>query len=176
MGIAVLAITVFFWLAPGQYTGGVKSDIRDIAAELGPQLRPGDLVVSGQPEQMPALAYYFGPDKRYAHTVEGKIQRDAYVLDWRDAVDRYQKGDPSGDVAKLVASLQPGQHVLFVRPFTEGVSNWKAPWTKLVRRRSAQWGHYFATNRGLKRVGVAPKFYRGATTVGNSAVLYVRTG
>ena len=27
-----------------------------------------------------------------------------------------------------------------MRPLTEGAQNWQAPWTQLVRRRSAQWG------------------------------------
>ena len=57
---------------PDAVHGRLKSDVRDIAAEIGPQMHAGDIVVSGQPEQMPTLAYYFGPDKRYAHTVVGK--------------------------------------------------------------------------------------------------------
>jgi hypothetical protein len=172
VGLAALAIVAFFWLPPESFNK--KSDVRDITSDLAPQMRAGDLVISGQPEQMPALAYYFGPGMRYAHTVEGKVQKDAYVLDWRDAVGRYERGDPRRDVATLVASLRPGQHVVFVRPFTEGVENWRPPWTALVRRRSAQWGAALAEDRRLRRVAVAPKFYKGADTVGNSAVLYVR--
>jgi len=62
-----------------------------------------------------------------------------------------------------------------VRPLTEGVQNWKAPWTQLVRRRSAQWGAILAGDETLRQVQVAPQFYRGASTVGNSAVLYEKT-
>ena len=75
----------------------------------------------------------------------------------------------------LLANLRPGQKVLFVRPLTEGVQNWKAPWTQLVRRRSAQWGAILAGDTTLRQVQVAPQFYRGASTVGNSAVLYEKT-
>ena len=59
-----------------------------------------------------------------------------------------------------------------MRPLTEGVENWRAPWTQLVRRRSAQWGAILAGDTTLEQVQVAPQFYRGASTVGNSAVLY----
>jgi len=79
-------------------------------------------------------------------------------------------------VNKLVATLRPGQHVLFVHPFTEGTSNWKEPWTTLVRRRSAQWGRAFATDRQLRRVSVSPQFYKGSDTVADNAVHYVRSG
>ena len=75
----------------------------------------------------------------------------------------------------LIASLRPGQQILFVRPMTEGAQSWEAPWTQLVRRRSAQWGEILATlaaNGSLKAVQWAPHNYRGACCVGDSAILY----
>ncbi len=75
----------------------------------------------------------------------------------------------------LVASLRPGQQLLFVRPLTEGVSNWKQPWTKLVRRRAAQWGQILTNDVAsgtLKPVAWAPHNYRSACCVANSATLY----
>jgi mannosyltransferase len=172
IGIAALLMVTFFWINPSPDRN--KSNVRDIAFETAPQMRAGDLVVSGQPEQMPDLAYYYGPGMRYAHTVEGKVQKDPYVMDWRDVVERYRATDPRRDVSGLVAKLKPGQHVLFVRPFTEGVNDWEAPWTSLVRRRSAQWGGALAADKRLRRVAISPKYYKGASTVGNTAVLYVR--
>ena len=73
------------------------------------------------------------------------------------------------------ASLRPGQQLLYVRPLTEGANNWKAPWTSLIRRRSAQWGQILQddVDRGvLKTVAVAPHNYRGASILAYSAVLY----
>ena len=61
-------------------------------------------------------------------------------MNWVDALSRLQHANPAGDAGPLVASLKPGQQLLFVRPLTEGAQNWEAPWTQLVRRRSAQWG------------------------------------
>ena len=62
-----------------------------------------------------------------------------------------------------------------MRPLTEGVQNWKEPWTKLVRRRSAQWGQILSddvTNGTLKAIAWAPHNYRGSCCVANSATLY----
>jgi len=59
-----------------------------------------------------------------------------------------------------------------VRPLTEGAENWEAPWTQLVRRRSAQWGELFSTDKQLKAVAFAPLAYPGSTILSNSAVLY----
>ncbi|MGI8579607.1 MAG: hypothetical protein ACR2K9_03510, partial [Solirubrobacteraceae bacterium] len=75
----------------------------------------------------------------------------------------------------LIASLKPGQRVVLVRPITDGIYNWTAPWTLLVRRRSAQWSQMLATDPTLKRTVTAPQFYKPAATVGNSAVLYTKT-
>jgi len=62
-----------------------------------------------------------------------------------------------------------------VRPITDGIENWRAPWTRLARRRSAQWGAILAADTTLRQLQVAPQFYRGASTVGDSAVLYEKT-
>ena len=72
----------------------------------------------------------------------------------------------------LIDSLKPGQQLLFVRPLTEGAQNWEAPWTALVRRRSAQWGAIIAGDRQLVPEAWAPHNYRGACCVADSAMLY----
>jgi hypothetical protein len=93
-------------------------------------------------------------------------------MDWVHALPRLEKADPSTTLAPLLASLRPGQQVLYVRPLTEGAQNWEASWTQLVRRRSAQWGALLAADHSLKLVAVAPHNYRGACCVADSAVLY----
>jgi len=75
-------------------------------------------------------------------------------------------------MAPIIASLKPGQQLLYVRPLTEGAHNWEASWTQLVRRRAAQWGALLAADPTLKPVFVAPHNYRGACCVADSAVLY----
>jgi mannosyltransferase len=173
LGIFALVVICAFWVKPTQYVDGYKSDVRDIGAEVGAQMRRGDLVLVGQPEQAPLVWYYMPGGLRYADTI-GPTS-DPRRMDWVDALDRLEAAQPDRVLPGLLANLRPGQKVLFVRPLTEGVQNWKAPWTQLVRRRSAQWGAILAGDTTLRQVQVAPQFYRGASTVGNSAVLYEKT-
>ncbi|HYV14897.1 MAG TPA: glycosyltransferase family 39 protein [Conexibacter sp.] len=170
LGLVAVAFASIFWISPTQYVDGYKSDVRDIGAEVGSQMKPGDLVLVGQPEQAPLVWYYMPGGLRYANTI-GPVA-DPRHMNWVDALDRLRAADPQRVLPPLLAKLRPGQQVLFVRPLTEGVQNWKAPWTQLVRRRSAQWGAILAHDPTLRQIDVAPQFYRGASTVGNSAVQY----
>jgi 4-amino-4-deoxy-L-arabinose transferase-like glycosyltransferase len=170
LGIAALAFVTIFWINPTSYVDGYKSDVRDIGAQVDAQLKPGDLVLVGQPEQTPLVWYYMPAGLRFASTAGA--MPDPRHMNWVDALDRLRAAQPQAVLGPLLANLRPGQKVLFVRPLTEGIVNWKAPWTKLVRRRSAQWGAILAGDTSLRKLTVAPVFYRGASTVGNSAVLY----
>jgi hypothetical protein len=174
LGLVALALVAIFWINPKSYTSSYKSDVRDIAATLNSQLRPGDLVVVGQPEQVPVVNYYMAPNLRYANPI-GPVADPRY-MNWADALPRIKRANPARTLAPLVASLRPGQHLVLVRPITDGIYNWTAPWTLLVRRRSAQWSQLLATDKSLKRTAVAPPFYKTAATVGNSAVLYTKIG
>jgi hypothetical protein len=170
LGLVALAFVMVFWINPSSYVTAYKSDVRDISAEVAPQLKNGDLVLVGQPEQTPLVWYYMPAGLRYASTI-GPVA-DPRHMNWVDALDHLQAANPRTVLPALLAKLAPGQKVLFVRPLTEGIVNWKAPWTQLVRRRSAQWGAILAGDTTLRQVAIAPQFYRGASTVGNSAVLY----
>ena len=88
---------------------------------------------------------------------------------------RLSHARPQATLDPLLASLRPGQQVLFIRPLTEGANNWKASWTLLVRRRSAQFGSILATDPTLKPIAWAPHTYRGACCVADSAMLYRKT-
>jgi hypothetical protein len=170
LGLVALALVCLFWISPTQFVDGYKSDVRDIGAEVGTQMRPGDLVLVGQPEQTPLVWYYMPGGLRYSDTIG--LTSDPRHMNWVDALDRLRAAEPQRVLPPLLAKLRPGQKVLFVRPITDGIVNWKAPWTQLVRRRSAQWGAILAHDTTLRQVQTAPQFYRGASTVGDSAVLY----
>jgi len=177
LGLAALAVLVVFWANPKPYVDGYKSSVRDIGAEVGTQLRPGDLVVVGQPEQTPLAWYYMPGGLRYADAA-GPVD-DPRHMDWVDALERYEAAQPREVLPPLLDSLRPGQKVLFMRPLTEGVENWSAPWTQLARRRSAQFGailHEAVENGTLRKLAVSPRFYRGASTVGNVGILYEKVG
>jgi mannosyltransferase len=172
LGLVALLAVCFFWINPTKFTGQPKSDLRDISVVVKPQMHAGDVVVNAQPEQTPAAAYYLGPDKLYGSPLSYRTDPDPYLMNWYDAVDAMQAVDPRAAATRLAASLKPGQKLLLIRPITDGTDNWSATWTSLIRRRAAQMGEVWASDPSLKRVAVAPPFYRNATEVGNSAVLY----
>jgi hypothetical protein len=173
VGYLVVALAIVLVLNEVPYVHPFKSDMRDVSGELSSKLHPGDLVVAGQPEQT-SLAYYYLPrGLRYASTI-GPVSDPTY-MNWVDALSRLRRANPTTTLDHLLATLQPGQQLLFVRPLTEGAQNWMAPWTRLVRRRSAQWGALLAADRQLKEIAWAPHNYRGDCCVGDSAILYRKT-
>jgi hypothetical protein len=173
VGLIALALTVIFWANPSSFTPQFKSDMRDVGGEMAPLLHQGDLVIVGQPEQVPLAWYYLPSGLRFADTTGPTT--DPQSMNWVHALSRLEHADPSTTLTALIASLNAGQQLLFVRPMTEGAQSWEAPWTQLVRRRSAQWGAILErlTSAGqLQQVGLAPHNYRGACCVGDNAVLY----
>lgn len=173
LGLVCIVLFLFFVVHPSSYAPRYKSDMQDISGEMTPLLHRGDLVVSAQPDSMP-LAWYFLPaGLNYASTI-GRVKDPSY-MDWVHAQKRLQAANPAATLDPLVASLKPGQQLLYVRPLTEGVTNWKASWTYLVRLRAAQWGQILeqdVNNGVLKQVTYAPHNYRGASILAYSAVLY----
>jgi hypothetical protein len=170
VGLIALILVVIFWINPASFTPQYKSDMKDVAAEMAARLHPGDLVVSGQPEQVPLTWYYLPSGLRFADTTGAS--KDPQSMNWVHALDRLKHAQPGATLAPLVASLRRGQHVLFVRPMTEGAQSWEAPWTEYVRRRSAQWSALLAADKSLKPVAWAPHNYRGSCCVADSAILY----
>ena len=174
LGIVAIALSCAFLANPYAFAPKHKSDMRYVAATMGPLLHKGDLVVSGQPEQTTLTWYYLPGGLRFANTARGAISDPTY-MNWVNALDAIKRTDPQRTADRLVSELRPGQQLLFVRPLTEGAQNWKAPWTVWVRRRSAQWGAIFAKDVSdgvLRQVATAPLNYPGACCVANSAVLF----
>jgi hypothetical protein len=173
VGLVAIALSVVFVAHVSSYTPQYKSDMQDISGEITPLLHPSDLVLSGQPDQLPLAWYYLPAGLQYATTL-GRV-RDPSYMNWVYALKRLRAAQPAAVLDPLVASLRPGQQLLFVRPLTEGAQNWKSNWTALVRRRSAQLGQILQNDvdRGmLRQVVWAPHNYRGASILADSAVLY----
>jgi hypothetical protein len=173
VGLVCVALTLAFVVHISSYAPRYKSDMQDISGEITPLLHRGDLVVSAQPDSAPLAWYYLPAGLRYATTI-GPVSDPSY-MNWVHALKRLQDADPAATLDPLIASLRPGQQLLYVRPLTEGANDWKAPWTSLVRRRAAQWGQIIQNDVGsgvLRPVAVAPHNYRGASILAYSAVLY----
>jgi hypothetical protein len=170
VGIVAVGASIIFLANPASFTPEFKSDVRDIGGEMASLVHPGDLVIVSQPEQTPLTWYYLPRGLRYANTL-GPV-KDPRYMDWVNALERFKSPNWATTEQSLLASLRPGQQVLFVRPMTEGAQSWQAPWTELVRRRSAQWGSILQSDPSLKPVAWAPHNYRGACCVADSALLF----
>ena len=150
LGLVAAVIVAFFWTAQPDLQS--KSSTRDVVAEVKPMMKPGDLVVSTHPERMAVLDYYMPSGFTYA-TPLGRVSNPG-VMDWRDSLPRLKAARPERTLEPLLAKLPEGRRVLLVRPVIGNRSDWAAPWTRLVRKRSAQWA------RALER---DPRFVRRAT-------------
>jgi mannosyltransferase len=170
VGWLAILVAAIFGLHVSSFAPPHKSDMRDVAGEMAPLLHRGDLVISGQPEQVPLAWYYLPSGLEYANTL-GPVS-DPTHMNWVDALNKLQNANPEATLTPILNSLKPGQQLLYVRPITRFVSDWTAPWTRLVRRRSAQWGAILASDPHLKPIAWAPHFYYPAYAVADSAVLY----
>lgn len=176
MGLIAVGLSIVFVANPASFSPRYKSDMRDVAGELAPYLRPHDLVVVAEPEQS-ALAWYYLPSGLRFATTMGPVKDPSY-MNWTNAFTRLNDADPQATLTALLATLKPGQHLLYTRPLTEGVKQWKASWSELARRRAAQWGGLLATDPQLKPIAgaLAPHNYRGACCVADSAIIYTKIG
>ena len=176
LGLAAIVISVAFLANPASFSPKYKSDMRDVAGELAPLLRPGDMVLSAAPQQVPLAYYYLPAGLRFASTM-GPV-RVPGTMNWSGAYSRLLRADPGRTLNGLVATLKPGQRLLVARPLTEGATAWQANWSGLVRRRAAQWGALLATDPQLRPLAgaVAPHNYRGACCVADSAIIYTKIG
>jgi hypothetical protein len=152
LGLVGALLVAVIWAGDGGPSE--KSNVRAIADEIAPSLKPGDLVVSTQPEQIPVLSYYLPGGLRYA-TLWGPVD-DLGVTDWRDGVERLSRTNAQRDLAPLVAALPRGRRLVLVEPVTDEIGRWLAPWTELVRVRSTEWRQFVSNDPRLTAVAVRP--------------------
>jgi mannosyltransferase len=151
LGLVGLALVVVMWVqdaAPVE-----KSNVRAVARDIAPSLRPGDLIISTQPETVPVLHYYLPKGLRYG-TLTGGLT-EVGVWDWRDGVERLEQTTPERDLKPLIDALPAGRRVVLFSPITTQ-GRWQAPWTKLVRLRSEEWQQYLSNDRRLRITSVLP--------------------
>jgi mannosyltransferase len=174
VGIAALLLACVFTADPGSFVSAYKSDMRDVAAQVSPYLNAGDSVLVVQPEQAP-LAYYYLPGGLRYYTALGVDSHPSW-MNWDGAYARLRAADPRVQEARLVASMRPGQRLVFIRPLTEGEKAWRLPWAALVRRRAAQWGAALSSDPRLRALpgAWAPATYNGSCCISSSALVYER--
>jgi hypothetical protein len=156
LGLAALALCAVMWLG---YDGdNEKSNVRDVAEAVAPSLAPGDLVVTTQPEQVPVFHHYLTAQGvtglRWA-TLWGPL-KDLGVTDWRDGVDHLEATSPQADLQPLLDRVRPGQRVVLVMPDFSNLARWRAPWSSLVRRRSAAWEEWMRSDPRFRVLSIEP--------------------
>ena len=173
LGLVALVIVLGIWAVPKTSNLENKSNAADLATAVADTMRPGDLVVTLQPEQHPLIHYHLRNDMTEA-TQLGEVQRKG-VMDWRDVQDKLEDATPAENLKPLLDKLPRSRRVLLVHPVTSSIDDWDAPWTQLVRRRSAQWGQALELDRRFTRDRAVPAFYRRARRIGVRGVLYTKT-
>lgn len=123
--VAALAAGVAFAGTPA------KSNARAVAASVAASVRPGDLVVVTQPEQVPVLHRYLPPGVEYL-TPLGR-PADPTLTDWRDALPLVRAARAE---RVLQPELVPGRRVVLVMPVYRRP---RSAWARAVQRRTREW-------------------------------------
>jgi hypothetical protein len=171
LGIAALIVGAALGAAEGAPDD--KSNVRDVTEAITPSLRPGDLVVSTQPEQVSALAYYLPDGVRFA-TLTGAVT-DTGITDWRDGTERLAATTADEDLAPLLDELEPGQRVVLVTPIFFDIRRWQAPWTELVRLRSGEWRQHLSNDSRFSVSATEPLLPIERRPNAVQATVYVKT-
>jgi hypothetical protein len=148
--IAVVAVVWALGAAPA-----LKSNARDVVRGFAGQLRPGDEVISTQPEQLPTVSYYLGVRGLRTATLLGPTA-DPGVVDWRRGLARLRATSVHGRLEPLLAALPVGGRLLLVRPIISGLGHWIAPWPKAVRINSSRWAQALSEDHRFRLLSSQP--------------------
>ncbi|MGI8904668.1 MAG: glycosyltransferase family 39 protein [Solirubrobacteraceae bacterium] len=148
LGLVVLALTASFWvLDPVASNLSSKSNVASAVAKVRPDLRPGTLVLSTQPEQVPTLAYYLPRGSHFGSTLGPVL--DPRFVDWRDALRRLRRTSVQTVLMPMIGSLAPGQRLLLVVPTNLPSS---PLWMKIINRAGRQWAKALGNDHSLRRL------------------------
>lgn len=155
LGLVALAVVVALWSVPSlagwesPSAATPKSNVAALAERLEPVLRPGDVVMATQFEQVPLLRYYLGPGLRYADPTG--VVADPLVADWRHALARMTAARPGEVLGPLVDDLKPGAHVVLACPrlFTDEDD---ALWYRLMDRHCESARAALAATPGVEKL------------------------
>ena len=176
LGIVSLVVVCVIWTNYVQQDN--KENARAIMAGVAPEIRPGDLILSTHPEQVPVLRYYLGPGYRWATTL-GPVA-DSQVMDWRDALTRILRAvTPAADLEPVLASVRPGQHLVVVSPVFRDYRAGESRWTREVYLTSQVWTRDIARDprfRQVEYVGTNEILLKLNYFKPLQAVVYVRKG
>lgn len=142
--------TVTGVLLPNPNGRYAKSNVAAIADAVSAQLRPGDVVVLTQSEQLSVLYHYLPKGLTYV-TPTGPVSDPTYV-DWRNIIHRLQAATPCQAVAPTLDSLPVGAAVLEVNPVKKlGASG--SVWSRTVNDQVSEVDTLLSADPGLTFTG-----------------------
>ncbi len=148
LGALALVLVCCFWvLDPRSSSVDAKSNVAAVAAVMRPHLRADTLILSTQPEQVPAIAYYLPHLARFA-TPLGPVP-DPRVMDWRNALARFERSSVITVLAPMIRALPAGHRVLLVVPTA---FHRTPPWMALIHRSSRRWSSYMSHDPRLRLI------------------------
>ncbi len=173
-GIAAMVVLAVLWgLLVHVPNRDAKSNVGVIARVLTPRLHPGDVILATHPEEVPVLHRYLPASVSFA-TPLGPVP-DPAVMDWRDALARLRQARVATNLEPLLDRMPVGSRIVIVFPIIRSSSQWRAPWTRLVRRRSTQWTQTLAHDPRFVPLSEVPRRYAHTRThVGAGAILYLK--
>jgi hypothetical protein len=151
-GMIALAAVIVLWATAG--TSAQTSDVATIAGDVRPLTRPGDLVVSAAPGQLPVLAYYLPRDLRFASPFG--LTRDPGVMDWRDAVAHLDRTSVSGQLVPLLDHTAPAGRVILLVPDRRDPGADATPWARRVNHRADEYVQALLGDRRFSLVTTFP--------------------
>jgi hypothetical protein len=147
--VALLLVSCFWILDPHTNLLDAKSNVASAAAKIATSDNANTWVISTQPEQVPTLSYYL-PKVTHFETPIGPVP-DPRVVDWRNALERFEHGSVHHTLVPMLRKLKPGQRLALVEP----VRFTKEPrWMDLIYTNSYFWARYLKRDSHLKLIGV----------------------
>ena len=151
LGLTAVALVCCFWvLDPTPAQLDAKSNVGSAARVVRASAGLGALVLSPQPEQVPAIDYYLPRAGRFV-TPLGPVP-DPRVVNWRDALPRLRRAAGRSVLVSALSTLTPGQRVVLVAPVLVP----RTPlWLGLIRRISSSWSSYLERDSNLRLVSTS---------------------
>jgi mannosyltransferase len=163
VGLAgMLILGAGFWFYPHTPERKInKSNVKLVAGDAVPRVKPGDLILTTHPEQVPLIYLYMhdqGAPAGLRFATEMGYVPDVRVMDWRDGVERLGHTTIRRSLLPLLDRLRVGQRLYLIRPIVSRKNEWLAPWTNLVKRRSSQWVNHMEADKRFKLEHISNAF------------------
>ena len=175
VGIVAIALSCAFLANPYSFAPKHKSDMRYVAATMGPLLHKGDTVVVGQPEQTTLAWYYLPAGLHFANTARGPVADPTY-MNWVNVLDAIKRTNPQRTADSARLAVAPRSAAAVRAPAHRGGAELGGAVDRCgsggARRSGARCSRATSPTARCARSRPRRSTTRGACCVANSAVLF----